>query len=130
FRRYSDDFNAIEDGAKARREGIWQALCTQTPWDYRRNAWEDALREAPEGKPIKGNFARKGGCIYHTPWSLHWRKVNMEKPENPWFATEAEAIQAGCRAPYRLPLGARDMTPKAIAAALPCNTVTEAAARK
>src|SRR5262249_60580828 len=95
------------------------------PWHYRHNAWQDALREAPKGKPIKANFARKGGCIYHTPWSPYWRKVDMQNPSNRWFATEAEAVQEGCRPPYRMPQNARGMSPETIAAALPCNTLAE-----
>jgi endonuclease YncB( thermonuclease family) len=130
FRKYSDDYNALEEEAKAHKEGIWQVQCTQPPWDYRRNAWEDALREAPEGKPIKGNFARTGGCIYHTPWSPYWRKVNMQKPGNQWFGTEAEAIKAGCRPPYRITQNVRSMTPEAVAAALPCNSLAEKSATK
>lgn len=127
FRRYSHDYDALEEKAKARGIGIWQAsLCTQPAWDYRRNAWEDALREAPEGRPIKGNFARRGDCIYHTPWSPHWRKVNMNKPGNRWFANEADAIEAGCRAPKLLPLGSRDMSQEAIDAALPCGAIAQA----
>ena len=67
FRRDSENYNALEEKTKALKVGIWQALCTQTPWDYR----------------------------YHTPWSPDWRKVNMQKPVNRWFATEDEAIKEG-----------------------------------
>jgi hypothetical protein len=91
------------------------------PWEYRHKAWEEALRVAPEGKPIKGNFARKGQCIYHTPWSPFWRKVDMRRRGNQWFATESDAINAGCRAPYRLLRGHRDMSQSTIQAADPCS---------
>lgn len=127
FKQYSHVYDALEEKAKASGLGIWQATCTQTPWDYRHNAWEDALRQAPEGKPIKGNFARKGQCIYHTPWSPAWRKVNMEKAGNKWFATEADAINAGCRAPYRMARMRHDISPDAIKAALPCSGALAAA---
>lgn len=52
------------------------------------------------GRPIKGNFKRKGGCIYHTPWSRHYRRTKVvEARGDRWFADEAEAIGAGCREP-------------------------------
>jgi hypothetical protein len=101
FRRYSADYVKLENEARGKGIGIWQSPGTQTPWDYRANAWEDALRESPPGRPIKGNFKRSDGvCIYHTPWSRSWRstKINEARGDR-WFADEAEAIAAGCRAP-------------------------------
>lgn len=99
FRRYADDYNAVEDEAHEKRVGVWQAD-TQTPWDYRAERWSSAKQEAPDVCPIKGNISR-GGQIYQAPWSPWYSrtKVNTAKGER-WFCTEGEAVEAGWRAPY------------------------------
>ncbi len=99
FRRYADDYNAVEDEARARRVGVWQAD-TQTPWDYRAEKWAVAEQQAPDGCPIKGNIS-KNGQIYHAPWSPWYSrtKINTKKGER-WFCSEGEALRAGWRAPY------------------------------
>ena len=98
FRRFSDDYAANEDRARASGVGVWRAD-TQTPWDYRAQRWEVAAQEAPEGCPIKGNISRNGQ-IYHAPWSPWYTrtKLSPEKGER-WFCSEAEALAAGWRAP-------------------------------
>lgn len=99
FRRYADDYNAVEDEARSKQVGVWQAD-TQTPWDYRAERWSAAEQEAPDGCPIKGNISRNGQ-IYHAPWSPWYSrtKINTAKGER-WFCTEGEAVKAGWRAPY------------------------------
>ncbi|MBU1213191.1 MAG: thermonuclease family protein [Alphaproteobacteria bacterium] len=99
FRKYSLDYAALEDTARAARLGIWQAD-TQTAWDYRAERWDVGVQESPEGCPIKGNIS-KNGRIYHAPWSPWYSrtKVSVDKGER-WFCDEAEALQAGWRAPY------------------------------
>jgi len=99
FRRYSDTYNEVEDVAKASGVGIWQAE-TQTPWDYRNARWEVAEQESPDGCPIKGNINNKGEAIYHPPWSPWYTrtKIDVSKGER-WFCNEAEAVEAGWRAP-------------------------------
>jgi len=99
FRRYADDYNAVEDEARSKQVGVWQAH-TQTPWDYRAERWSAAEQEAPDGCPIKGNISRNGQ-IYHAPWSPWYSrtKINTAKGER-WFCTEGEAVEAGWRAPY------------------------------
>ncbi|WP_312403764.1 thermonuclease family protein [Rhizobium sp.] len=98
FRRYSEDYALVEDRAKARGVGIWQAK-TETPWDYRSQKWKVAQQTAPNGCPIKGNIS-SNGHIYHAPWSPWYTKtkVSVEKGEK-WFCSEREAIDAGWRAP-------------------------------
>ena len=98
FRKYSSDYVLIEDAAKEKKIGIWQAQ-TQTPWDYRSSKWVVAAQKAPEGCPIKGNIS-KTGKIYHSPWSPWYSKtkVSIEKGER-WFCDEAEAVAAGWREP-------------------------------
>ncbi|RUT35176.1 thermonuclease family protein [Arsenicitalea aurantiaca] len=99
FRRYSPIYNEIEDQARARDVGIWQAE-TEPAWELRARRWEAAEQEAPDGCPIKGNISRDGERIYHTPWS-HWysrTKINEAAGER-WFCDELEALEAGWRAP-------------------------------
>lgn len=99
YREYSDDYAALEDTMRARGIGIWQAD-TVTPWDYRADRWNRAAAASPRpGCPIKGNIARDGERIYHTPWSPAYSrtKINPSKGER-WFCDEAEAEAAGWRA--------------------------------
>lgn len=98
FRRYSEDFAAEEEAARAKRLGVWQAD-TQTAEDFRAERWHVAAQMAPEGCPIKGNISANGR-IYHTPWSPWYdrTKVSLEKGEI-WFCNEREALDAGWRAP-------------------------------
>lgn len=99
YRRFSDDYAAVEDRARAEGVGIWQAP-TEPAWEYRAARWDVAKQEAPEGCPIKGNIAKDGERIYHAPWSPWYSrtKLSTDKGER-WFCTEGEAIDAGWRAP-------------------------------
>jgi endonuclease YncB( thermonuclease family) len=99
FRKYSEDYIADEQAARASKSGIWREE-TQTPWDFRATRWEAAVQEAPDGCPIKGNIS-ENGRIYHAPWSPWYAKtrINLKKGER-WFCDEAEAVAAGWRAPY------------------------------
>ena len=98
FRKYSMDYAILEEGARKRRSGVWQAD-TETPWDYRSHKWEAAIQETPHGCPIKGNISKQGN-IYHAPWSPWYGKtrVNTAKGER-WFCSEEQAVEAGWRAP-------------------------------
>jgi endonuclease YncB( thermonuclease family) len=99
YRKFSHDFDKLEDEVHNTNQGIWQAA-TQTPWDFRHERWEVAKQIAPEGCPIKGNIS-ENGHIYHTPWSPWYDRtsVNEAKGER-WFCDEAQALKAGWRAPY------------------------------
>jgi hypothetical protein len=99
FRKYSEDYAAIEDTAHAGKIGVWRHE-TLTPWDYRAGRWEDAKQVAPDGCPIKGNIS-ENGRIYHAPWSPWYKrtKIDLKKGER-WFCDEGEAVEAGWRAPY------------------------------
>ncbi|MEP0940969.1 MAG: thermonuclease family protein [Rhizobiaceae bacterium] len=99
FRKFSQTYVAEEADARAAGRGIWQAD-SQTPWDYRAKRWEVAAQKAPDGCPIKGNISRNGR-IYHAPWSPWYSrtKISVNKGER-WFCDEAEALEAGWRAPY------------------------------
>ncbi len=100
YRRYSDDYLAEEVEAFKQGRGLWPGRF-DPPWEVRKTLWDTAALEAPRGCPIKGNISSRGR-IYHTPYSRHYArtKINTARGER-WFCTEAEAIAAGWRAPYR-----------------------------
>ena len=99
FRKFSMDYVPEEDKARSKRVGIWQAQ-TQTAEEFRAEKWAVAKQISPTGCPIKGNIS-KNGRIYHPPWSPWYNrtKINLNKGER-WFCSEAEALQAGWRAPF------------------------------
>jgi len=94
---------AEELDAAKERLGIWRRGPDgfQDPKAFRRDKWAMPPQTAPKGCPIKGNI-RGGKRIYHAPWSRDYRKtrIDLAKGER-WFCSEAEAVRAGWRAPYR-----------------------------
>lgn len=101
FVRFSDDYVIQEASARAARVGIWQGPA-ELPWEYRENRWERAAEASPRpGCPIKGNINRQGERIYHTPWSPWYGRTQINENQGErWFCDEAEALEAGWRAPY------------------------------
>jgi endonuclease YncB( thermonuclease family) len=103
YRRYSTDYVAIEEAARAAGAGIWSGSFDM-PWDYRARRWAGATQKAPNPDcPIKGNINRDGERIYHTPWgsrSYDRTKIDTAKGER-WFCDEAEAVAAGWRIPFK-----------------------------
>lgn len=102
FRRFATDYVEEEEQARAEKAGAWAGDFV-VPWEFRAARWDAAGQSAPDPAcPIKGNINRKGVRIYHTPWSRSYNrtKVSIEKGER-WFCNEAEATEAGWRAPYR-----------------------------
>ena len=99
FTKYSDSYLAQESEAKAKALGIWSGPA-MPPWDYRSQKWAKGVETAPNGCPIKGNISAQGR-IYHPPWSPWYDKtrINIAKGER-WFCDEAEALDAGWRAPH------------------------------
>lgn len=98
YRRYSRDYIAAESEAKSDKAGMWQGAFIK-PWDWRKG---ERLTQNTEQKGkclIKGNIS-SSGKIYHTPSSPWYdrTKINTAKGEH-WFCTEAEAKDAGWRAP-------------------------------
>lgn len=103
FRKFSLDYAAHEDAAKAAAVGVWahETSDTSPPWEFREERWQASAQSSPQaGCPIKGNIS-DNGRIYHAPWSPWYSrtKINEAKGER-WFCNELEAIQAGWRAPY------------------------------
>ena len=102
YRKFSQDYVAEEDEAKAAERGLWAGRF-ESPAEFRANKWAAAAKEAPDSEcPIKGNINSKKVRIYHAPWSRSYSrtKINTAKGER-WFCTEAEAVAAGWRAPLR-----------------------------
>ena len=104
YRKFSQDYIAEEDEAKAAERGLWAGRF-ESPTEFRANKWAAAAQEAPDSEcPIKGNINinSKKVKIYHAPWSRSYNRtrINTAKGER-WFCTEAEALAAGWRAPLR-----------------------------
>lgn len=101
FVKYTDVYVDREGAAKAARVGIWDGAA-QPAWEYRARRWEVEAQTSPRpGCPIKGNISQQGERIYHTPWSRDYHKTRVtEDAGERWFCDEAEAIEAGWRAPY------------------------------
>lgn len=98
FVRYSTVYVDVENEARLAGLRIWSGPA-QPAWEYRAARWEVEQQVAPDGCPIKGNIS-DNGKIYHTPWSPWYSrtKIDLSKGER-WFCSEADAIQAGWRAP-------------------------------
>lgn len=109
FRRYSEDYVAVEMRARANRAGIWQWDFLM-PEDFRngqraehepdRLTRPDAQSEARPRRYdrdgqclIKGNHSRRGDWIYHLPGMPYYHATRAEA----FFCTEAQAQAAGYR---------------------------------
>ena len=98
YRRYSRDYIAAERNAERDKAGMWQGAFVK-PWDWRKGDRLSKIKEQKGKCLIKGNIS-SSGKIYHTPSSPWYgrTKINTAKGER-WFCTEAEAVEAGWRAP-------------------------------
>src|SRR3979411_1022213 len=116
--RFSHDYDADEKAAREAKAGMWQGAFI-APWDWRaRNKKTTILgaAKAPENAStillasasgpvapspdctIKGNVNTSGECIYHTPASHWYAKINMNVAKGTrWFCSVDEAEAAGCR---------------------------------
>ncbi len=98
FAEYSTDYVETEAVAKEANRGVWQAPA-QPPWAYRADRWSRAAAAAPEGCPIKGNIARDGERIYHTPWFPWYDRTQISEAKGKrWFCDEGTAQALGWRA--------------------------------
>lgn len=90
FASYSRD----EDAARSAKTGIWQSENLR-PAEWRKRAWDDAKRIAPDGCPIKG-YVRAASRLYAMPWSNDYesRSIRSFKGER-WFCSEDDARAAG-----------------------------------
>lgn len=110
YREFSDDYVDEEDDARAARRGAWAGDFTP-PWDARTRG-RDTQPAQPQsgdtsaaggcrGTGVKGNISRNSGDrIYHVPGSSSYNETIIDESAGErWFCTEAEARQAGWRAP-------------------------------
>jgi endonuclease YncB( thermonuclease family) len=100
FTRFSDDY--LADGVEAQKAGRGiHAGVFLPPEAFRAAAWTAGAPDCPADCPIKGNISERGR-IYHAPWSRHYGRTRVETAKGErCFCTEAEALDAGWRAPYR-----------------------------
>jgi endonuclease YncB( thermonuclease family) len=118
YARVSHDYDADEKAAREAKAGMWQGAFI-APWDWRaRNKKTSILGAAkpPENAstillasasgpvapspdcPIKGNVNTAGECIYHTPKSRWYARIQMKISKGTrWFCSVDEAEAAGCR---------------------------------
>jgi endonuclease YncB( thermonuclease family) len=114
----SHDYVADEKAAREAKLGMWQGAFI-APWDWRVRNKKTAILGAvkpPENAAnillasasgpvapspdctIKGNVNRSGECIYHTPASRWYAKIEMKIAKGTrWFCSVEEAEAAGCR---------------------------------
>jgi hypothetical protein len=111
FRRYSSDYVAAEESAKADRRGLWASTFT-LPSEYRNDTSPTVRRSSTSQKRrtarasssdwasraaancnIKGNRNRRGQWIYHVPGMPYYDQTRPEEI----FCSEANARAAGYR---------------------------------
>lgn len=118
FLQYSHAYEADEKIAREAQAGLWRGAFF-APWDWRvRNRKArilGAVKPKSEMLPmllasasgsvapspacrIKGNVNGAGVCIYHTPESRWYARINMRVSKGTrWFCSREEAEAAGCR---------------------------------
>ena len=102
FRRYSMEYVALEDQARAQNRGLWRrsgdgVLPPAVFRAARREAQHRVETPAPVGCAIKGNISANGH-IYHLPGQRDYdRTVVSPARDERWFCSEAEAQAAGWR---------------------------------
>ncbi|MGG4092056.1 thermonuclease family protein [Paenibacillus lautus] len=113
--RYVDKFDDLQRISRDKALGIWSVENYAQEDGFHPEEQDDAnnknnssrngtaATQAPkensqkskQGCDIKGNINSKGEKIYHTPESPYYKRTKQEQ----WFCSEAEAVQAGFRAP-------------------------------
>ncbi len=118
FVRFSHDYDADEKAARDAKAGMWQGAFI-APWDWRVRNKKTAILGSAKKPPnanaillasasgsvapspdctIKGNVNRSGECIFHTPKSRWYAKIEMKISKGTrWFCSVDDAEAAGCR---------------------------------
>ena len=102
YRRYSRDYVAHENAARAGRRGLWQGRF-DAPWDWRRSQGSGTSRAPTASRQgsdcaIKGNVSSSGQRIYHVPGQSNYDRTRISEAKGErWFCSEAEARAAGWR---------------------------------
>ena len=96
YRRYSNDYVAMEQSARVRGAGQWSGAFVM-PWDWRRGQRLETRGVTDDGEcRIKGNIGRNGRRIYHMPGSRWYARTKIDKIKGErWFCTEDEARTVG-----------------------------------
>ena len=116
--RVSHDYDADEKAARDAKAGMWQGAFI-APWDWRVRNKKTVILGAAKPPPnahaillasasgpvapspdctIKGNVNHAGECIFHTPSSRWYAKIEMKISKGTrWFCSVDEAEAAGCR---------------------------------
>ena len=104
YRRYSKDYVAAEDTAKAGKLGIWAGAFTALgDWRKAKRECGSEARQEPAKAgacAIKGNICRTGEKVFHLPGSRDYDSTRIsEKDGEHMFCSEKEAKAAGWQAP-------------------------------
>ena len=104
YRRYSMDYVASEDAARAAGSGLWQGAFVP-PRDWRRGTRLPAADRSVSSRPdcrIKGNINSRGKHIFHVPGGAFYARTRIDEAAGErWFCTEDAARAAGWRASRR-----------------------------
>lgn len=130
YRRFDDRYVDEEAAAQAAGRGMWAGEFT-APWDWRQqSSRQQSSRQqgsrqqssrqqgsgpqsssgasAGDGCLIKGNINRENERIYHLPGSSSYEATVVDESRGErWFCSEAEAREAGWRAPRSGASGSR-----------------------
>ncbi|MEQ8823873.1 MAG: thermonuclease family protein [Filomicrobium sp.] len=89
-------FSQEEGEARSAKRGLWKGTA-QTRSEYRSERWQAALKQAPDGCPIKGKVrAKSRDNVYLMPWAASYRNYKVSKRRGDrWFCSEQEALKAG-----------------------------------
>lgn len=109
YRQYSGGAYASQEAAaRSAKVGMWAGRFTEpSAWRREGRAAATATRpttsgsqRSPSGCVVKGNINAKGERIYHAPGMRSYAEtqINTGRGER-WFCSEAEARNAGWRAP-------------------------------
>lgn len=100
YTRFSGDY--LAEGIEAQKAGRGiHAGAFEPPEAFRAATWAAGAQECSAECPIKGNISERGR-IYHAPWSRHYGRTRIDTAQGErCFCTEAEALDAGWRAPRR-----------------------------
>ena len=97
YRRFSMDYVADEDAARAAGRGIWAAEFVM-PWDWRQGERIVEVAEQQPGCLIKGNINGRGERIYHEPGGRWYERTQIDTSKGQrWFCSREEAEAAGWR---------------------------------
>lgn len=100
YRRFSTDYVAAEEAARAAKRGLWAGTFT-APEEWRRSQEAAASSTtANQGGAclIKGNVSSQGERIYHVPGGMFYDQTRIDPLNGErMFCSEAEARNAGWR---------------------------------